>query len=88
MGILNILMNTEIKEAIQHINSVLWYLERDHRIHLLPLVTFAEDWNWKEGALSTVLAEQILHEARKLKEGYELVEETETTTRKVLRAKV
>lgn len=80
-------MNKEIKEAIQYIDSVLWFLEQEHRRHLLSLTTFAQEWCWLEGALSQALGEQILLEAKTLKEDCEIVEETETKTRRVLRWK-
>ena len=80
-------MNKEIQEAIQYIDSVVWYLEQDHRRHLLSLKTFATEWCWQEGALSQALGEQILQEAKKLKENYEIVEENVLKQVKVMRAR-
>ena len=81
-------MNKEIQEAIQYIDSVVWFLEQEHRAHLLSLTTFATEWNWKKGALSQALGEQILFEAKKLKENYEIIEENVLKQVRVLRAKV
>lgn len=81
-------MNQEIQEAIQYIDSVVWYLEQEHRRHLLSLTTFATEWSWQKGPLSEALGAQILFEANELRESYEFAEETETRTRRVLRAKV
>ena len=81
-------MNPEIQEAIQYIDSVVWFLEQDHRRHLLSLTTFATEWSWQKGALSEALGEQILFEAMALKENYEIVEENVLKQVKVLRVKV
>lgn len=81
-------MNQEIQEAIQYIDSVVWFLEQEHRRHLLSLTTFAQEWWWQDDALSIALGERIITEAMALKENYEIVEETETTTRRVLKEKV
>ena len=80
-------MNQEIQEAIQYIDSVVWFLEQDHRRHLLSLTTFATEWCWQKGALSQALGEQILFEAMALKENYEIVEENVLKQVKVLREK-
>ena len=80
-------MNPEIQEAIQYIDSVVWFLEQEHRRHLLSLTTFATEWSWQKGALSEVLGEQILFEAMALKENYEIVEENVLKQVKVLRVK-
>ena len=81
-------MNKEIQEAIQYIDSVVWFLEQDHRRHLLSLTTFATEWCWQKGPLSEALGEQILFEAMALKENYEIVEENVLKQVKVLRVKV
>jgi hypothetical protein len=81
-------MNKEIQEAIQYIDSVVWFLEQEHRRHLLSLTTFAQEWSWLEGALSEALGEQILLEAMALKENYEIVDENVLKQVKALRAKV
>ena len=81
-------MNQETQEAIQYIDSVVWFLEQEHRRHLLSLTTFATEWWWQKGALSEALGEQILFEAMALKENYEIVEENVLKQVKVLRAKV
>ena len=81
-------MNQEIQEAIQYIDSVLWYLESDKRTYLISLMDFAIHADkWVGKSLNEAVHEQILHEAKKLKENYEVVEETETKTRRVLKAK-
>lgn len=81
-------MNKEIQEAIQYIDSVVWCLEPENRRHLLSLTTFAKEWGLWKGPLSEALGAQILLEANELRESYEFAEETETRTRRVLRAKV
>lgn len=81
-------MNKEIQEAIQYIDSLIWYLESDKRTYLISLMDFAIHADkWVGKSLNDAVHEQILHEARKLRENYEVVEETETKTRRVLRAK-
>lgn len=81
-------MNKEIQEAIQYLDSVLWYLESDKRTYLISLVDFAIHADkWVGKSLNDAVHAQILHEAKKLKENYEVVEETETRTKKALRAK-
>ena len=80
-------MNQEIQEAIQYIDSVVWYLEQEHRRHLLSLTAFATEWWWQDDALSIALGERIIAEAKTLKENYEIVEENVLKQVKVLRAK-
>lgn len=81
-------MNQEIQEAIQYIDSVLWYLESDKRVYLASLMDFAiQADKWVGKSLNDAVHAQILHEAKKLRENYEIVEETETKTKMVLRAK-
>ena len=80
-------MNQEIQEAIQYIDSVIWFLEQEHRRHLLSLTTFAKEWGLWKGPLSEALRAQSLLEANELRENYEIVEENVLKQVKVLRAK-
>lgn len=81
-------MNQEIQEAIQYIDSVVWYLEPENRRHLISLTTFAKEWGLWRGPLSEALGAQILLEANELRENYEFAEENVLKPVKVLRAKV
>ena len=88
MGVLSFTMNKEIQEAIQYIDSVIWYLESDKRTYLISLMDFAihaDEWAGK--SLNDAVQAQILQEAKKLKENYEFVEENVLKQVKVLRAK-
>ena len=81
-------MNKEIQEAIQYIDSVVWFLEQEHRAYLISLTDFAMHADaWAGKSLNDAVQAQILQEAKKLKENYEIVEEDVLKQVKVLRAK-
>ena len=81
-------MNQEIQEAIQYLDSLIWYLESEKRTYLISLVDFAIHADkWVGKSLNDAVHAQILHEAKKLRDNYEIVDETQISTWKVLKVK-
>lgn len=82
-------MNQEIQEDIQYIESFAWHIdEPGQRAYLFALTAFTKQADaWAGESLNAALCKQVIREAVKLRSHYDLVEETETKTRKVLRAK-